>query len=77
VVYPVGEVDVGETRPLEHGAVAHRRAPVSVAGRVLRAVGLGLHDDPRGDAFGASTGQDAAQKIDRYFPGIPVVEVGT
>jgi len=76
VMRPVGEVDVGETRLPEHGAVAHRGAPVSVARRVLGPVGFGLDDDAGGEAFGGLVGQDAADEIDRDLPGVPVVEGG-
>jgi hypothetical protein len=76
VVYPVGEVNVGEPRLTEHGAVSHRRAVVGVAGGVLWPVSLGLDDYTGGGAFGRAVGKNAAQEIHGDFPGIPVVKVG-
>src|SRR5215212_2814567 len=72
---PVRQVYVGETRSAEHGAVAHRRAVVGVAGGVLWSVGFGLDDDAGGEPFGALVGEDAAEEIDRDLPGVPVIEI--
>jgi hypothetical protein len=72
----VGEVDVGEPRAAEHRAVAHRRAVVGVACRVLRSVGFGLHDHAGGQTFGGIVGEDTAQEIDRDVARIPIVKIG-
>jgi hypothetical protein len=76
VVGPIREVDVSDSRGTEDVAVAHGRALVRVARRILRTVGFSLYDYARGETHLAVVGEDTAEKFDRELSGIPGVKGG-
>ncbi|CAA9394695.1 MAG: hypothetical protein AVDCRST_MAG22-760 [uncultured Rubrobacteraceae bacterium] len=47
-----------------------------MAGGVFGPVGLRLDYDTGGEALGGVVDEGAAEEVDRYLPGVPVVETG-
>lgn len=65
-VNPVGPIDIGASGRPEHRGVALGRSAKGVRGRVVGAIGFGLHDDAA-DAIGVHAGAD---QIARHNHGV-------